>query len=430
MEKLANIRNVLIILIVVLAAAFSTAQASAAPALQGTFEISGQPRQMTLGPDGNVWFTISGSTQSKEFGRITPDGTVTEYDTPNGKAVFGITAGPSVIGGPNDRIWMSQEFSVIKWNPATETGSPIPVPDLDGPRGLTVDDQSFVWAVDELGSLIRISAVGVSLEFPVGGSNGRGIAYSGSNLWWADFGQQKIHRSPRATPGAPTSFGVGGGPQEVAAGPDGQIAYTNPGNLPQTVGLISTAGVVNEVPVPATDPFGITFADDTAYWVANFASDDLTRLTPEGVTSAPIKFPAGSGPRYLTKGPDGTLWVALESSGRIAKVTGVKLEQPNGGNNDGNGNVAKLKLSAVKLKVGKKLTVKAGLNKNAKVTIKLDRKKGKRFVNVRSVIRKGTEGMNAFKLARPRVKGAYRIRVIGASGTEKSGPVIRKFRVS
>src|SRR5690606_39199539 len=147
----------------------------------------------------------------------------------------------------------------------------------------------------------------------VNGSGGRGIAFSGGDLWWADFGQQAIQRSPRATANNPVTYDVGGGPQEVTAGPQGQIAYTNPGDFPQTVGLIAANGQVNETEVPGTDPFGITYAEDKAYWVANFASDDLTRLTTSGAVSKPVELPVGSGPRYLAPGPGGTLWVALES---------------------------------------------------------------------------------------------------------------------
>ena len=430
MNTLLDIRNVLLVVLLGLLGLAWTAPANAAPALDGTFELSGEPGQMTLGPDGNVWFTLLSSSDGKEFGRIEPDGTVTEYETPNGQPVTGITAGPNLQDGNRERIWMTQTQSVVKWDPVAETGSAIPVPDLNGPRVIIADDEGFLWAVDDSGALVRISAAGVSFEFPVAGSTGRGITRSGDNLFWADFGQQQIHRSPLATPGSPTSFDVGGGPQEVAAGPDGQVAYTNPGDFPQTVGLINPNGNVGEFEVPNTDPFGLTFADDGAYWVANFASGDLTRLTTSGGLSTPIEFPDGSGPRYIAKGTGGTLWVGLETAQKIARVTGVKTE---GGNGPGPGpgpGPTRLKLSGVKVTKGKRLRVLATLNKAATVTIALDRrKKGRKFRKLRTVTRKGAAGRNVFTLARPSRKGAYRVRVVARGGDEKSGPVIRKFRI-
>lgn len=417
----------LLVLLLGLLGLVAAAPATAAPALDGTFSPSGEPGQMTLGPDGNVWFALLSSSEGNEFGKIASDGTITEYETPNGKSVTGITVGPNLIGGPNDRLWMSQEQSVVKWDPVAGSGSAIIVPDLNGPRGITVDNEGFLWAVDDFGSLIRISAAGVSFEYNVAGSNGRGITFSDGSLYWADFGQQQINRSPVLAVNTLESFAVGGGPQEVTAGPDGQVAYTNQGDFPHTVGLIGAQGQVAEIPVPGTDPFGITFADDGAYWVANFASDDLTRLTPAGQISAPVSFPAGSGPRYLARGTGGTLWVGLEGSKEIARITGVKTET-GGGGGGGNGST-ELKLSSVKLIKGKKLRLQATLSKSSTVAITVDRRKGKKFVKVRTVIRNGKAGSNNFSLARPVRKGSYRLRVVARSGSEKVGPVIRKFRI-
>src|SRR3954447_18588667 len=82
--------------------------ASAAPAFDGSFDVSGMPQRLALGSDGNVWFTLSGSGASKEFGSITPGGTVTEYDTPSNEIVVGITT------GPDGNLWMSATNNLIK----------------------------------------------------------------------------------------------------------------------------------------------------------------------------------------------------------------------------------------------------------------------------------------------------------------------------
>jgi hypothetical protein len=76
--------------------------------------------------------------------------------------------------------------------------------------------------------------------------------------------------------------------------------------------------------MPNADPFGITFALDGAYWSARFAANDLARVTPQGKLTTLDGFPANSGPRYLTTGEGGTLWVSLEGALAVAEVTGVK----------------------------------------------------------------------------------------------------------
>src|SRR6266436_741926 len=49
-----------------------------------------QPAGITLGPDGNLWFTES---RADQIGKITPNGSITEYPLPSGVA-SGIAAGP------------------------------------------------------------------------------------------------------------------------------------------------------------------------------------------------------------------------------------------------------------------------------------------------------------------------------------------------
>ena len=49
----------------------------------------------------------------------------------------------------------------------------------------------------------------------------------------------------------------------------------------------------------------------------------MARLTPGGGYTTPIALPAGSGPRRIAAGADNTLWVTLETSKQIARITGV-----------------------------------------------------------------------------------------------------------
>ena len=159
----------------------------------------------------------------------------------------------------------------------------------------------------------------------IDGMAARGIASSGGRLWIADFGGQRIVRANPA--GGVKLFDVGGGPQGIARGPRKGAAYTNPGTDPQTVGRIERGRKVRRTAVPNTDPFGITFAADRRWWIANFASDNLTILNREGRARRFRGLPEDSGPRQLTTGPRNTVWVSLEASQQVARIKGVKRKR-------------------------------------------------------------------------------------------------------
>src|SRR6478672_11672571 len=60
------------------------------------------PRNITAGPDGNLWFT---EHMGGRIGRITPLGVVTEFSA-------GISAGATPVGitaGPDGNLWFTEE---------------------------------------------------------------------------------------------------------------------------------------------------------------------------------------------------------------------------------------------------------------------------------------------------------------------------------
>src|SRR5262245_16916383 len=55
-----------------------------------------QPTEITLGPDGNVWYTIQNSSR---IGRITPGGSSTTFRT------LDFTAPSDIVAGPDGNLW-------------------------------------------------------------------------------------------------------------------------------------------------------------------------------------------------------------------------------------------------------------------------------------------------------------------------------------
>src|SRR3954452_18801035 len=299
------------------------AGADADPTLSGMSPVTGTPGRIAQGFDGNDWVAIFRA----ELGRVAPDGTVTEFPSPGGVEIQGLTSGPSTAGGPDNRIWLSYNGGVAAWNPATNTAQNFPIAKITAAQGIAKDAGGNLWVVDSSDGLTEVGPDGTKIQdVAVAGSGGRDIALgSDGRLWWADFAAGAIRATTTANPAVTTTYATGGGPQGIGAGPAGQLAFANPSNA---VGRISTAGDVQPTSTPATDPFGVAYGADGAYWIAQFNTQSLARLTPDGALTTPIAFPAGSGPRRIAAGANNTLFVRLETSKAIARVTGVTAPPP------------------------------------------------------------------------------------------------------
>src|SRR5687768_11908789 len=85
---------------VLLAALLGPPSASAEPRLAGTFDLTGTPQEITRGPDGNMWVTISSVGNS--LAKIEPDGTVSEYDP------AAVSSPEGIVSGRDGNLWVTQ----------------------------------------------------------------------------------------------------------------------------------------------------------------------------------------------------------------------------------------------------------------------------------------------------------------------------------
>jgi streptogramin lyase len=306
------------VLVLAVAAAWP-GSAEAKPRLAGVFDLTGTPGQITRGPDGNIWVTISGSGDNNTLARIRPNGNVTEYAPAE-------LLNPVGIGrGPDGNIWCTRNGGVVRVDPDDPEGAEaFDIAAIGDPRRIIGGPQGKLWTAsnDQLVSFLPDDPLDFDDE-TIDGMGARGIATSGGKLWIADFGGQRILRAnPNGT--VAKAYDVGGGPQWVTKGPKDGAVYANPGDDPQTIGRIDPPKKPRETETPNHDPFGITKAADGNWWVANFAKDNLTILTRQGKDRRFRKLPDGSGPRYIAAGPDKTLWVSLEGSNQVARIKGVK----------------------------------------------------------------------------------------------------------
>ena len=109
-------------------------------------------------------------------------------------------------------------------------------------------------------------------------------------------------------------------PQDITAGPDGNVWFTLPFSM---IGKITPAGIITEYTTPTSGSFpdSLTSGPDGNLWFTEIGADQIGQITPAGViTEYPIPT-SGGFPSFLTTGPDGNLWFALPGVSKIGKIT-------------------------------------------------------------------------------------------------------------
>ena len=281
-----------------------------------------QPRGITAGHDGNLWFTESSGNR---MGRITLTGVVTEFSA-------GITPDSyphEITVGPDGNLWFTEsvgnrvgritpEGVVTEFSAGISPGS--------YPNGITAGPDGNLWFTESLGDRVgRITPEGVVTEFSVSPrSYPTGItAGPDGNLWFTEF----ANGVGRITPdGVVTEFSagitVGSDPLDIAAGPDGNLWFTE--SRGDRVGRITPTGVVTEFSAgitPGSYPSGIAAGSDGNLWFTERRGDRVGRITPSGVvTEFSAGITPGSGPAGIAAGSDGNLWFTEPSAARVARI--------------------------------------------------------------------------------------------------------------
>ena len=97
------------------------------------------------------------------------------------------------------------------------------------------------------------------------------------------FTEHDAHNIARITPaGTITEFGIPSGapPYRIAAGPDGNLWFTEPGSF-NAIGRCTPTGGISEYPIPTpnTDVEGITAGPDKNMWFAEPDAEKIARIS-------------------------------------------------------------------------------------------------------------------------------------------------------
>lgn len=272
-----------------------------------------QPISITMGADGNFWFTEQNSSR---VARITPQGVITEFQTPTFSFPFDITP------GPDGNIWFS-EGSTGQIAFITPAGliTEIMFSTFDASSGITSGPDGNIWFCDLTGNNIwRYDlATQVLTKFPVPTPNSFPddiTTGSDGNLW---FTEQLGGKIGRITPsGDITEFGNDlGSPRSITDGPDGNVWFTL--SFTPQIGRITPAGDITLFPTPNT-PEMIARGNGNYLLFTEFGFNKFAQITTTGVVTESREF-LHSQPTGITAGRGRSVWFLGYGNNKVYKTT-------------------------------------------------------------------------------------------------------------
>jgi streptogramin lyase len=132
------------------------------------------------------------------------------------------------------------------------------------------------------------------------------------------------------TTGALTEFGAsagmsnGAGPFGIAAGPDGNIWFTEASHTNGKIGMLDlTTGKIHEYSVGLSAgafPYEITPGPDGNLWFTEQGANKIGIITTAGSITSISRGMTGAMPSAITAGPDGNIWFTDASDGKIGVI--------------------------------------------------------------------------------------------------------------
>jgi streptogramin lyase len=241
---------------------------------------------IAAGPDGNLWFRDDGANK---IGRLTPNGTVTEFAIPTSSAYVNTTPRPSdIVAGPDGKVWFT-ELGANQIGTITTTGAftEFPLPTAGAhPSGITAGPDGNLWFTEiDANQIGRITPTGTISEFSV--------------------------------PSANSGLGA------IAAGADGNVWFIE--TNANKIGRITPNGTITEFAVPTANSglAAITSGPDGNVWFTELSANRVGRITPTGAIAESLV----TAPRGIATGPDGNLWITEGTAKNDQAFPGYAVER-------------------------------------------------------------------------------------------------------
>jgi virginiamycin B lyase len=281
-----------------------------------------EPGAITLGSDGNMWFTegTSFTLAPPKLGRVTPAGTVTEFPIQCSDCILS-----DVVQGPSNILYFtSNDAELGRFNVATGTQllPSIEMPDIDVLAGKLAVHGDDVWITDFINNSVWRYDIptGVFTQFapPTPGSSPNYVAVDNAGtVWFTEVGAGQIARLNPQT-GAITEFPATSFPQGIAVATDGQVWFAQR-VTPQAVLRFNPAtNVLTPFSVTNAGPQSIVAAPDGSMWFTQNTKGNIARITNGGAITEG-KVVKGSEPFDITLDAGGDPWYTMTAADKIAE---------------------------------------------------------------------------------------------------------------
>lgn len=274
------------------------------------------PRELTVGPDGNVWGTLNElptSGTGSRLVKVTPTGTATEI--PSSGSLAECTNAADIVTGSDKNLWFTCPGSkkIVR---ATTAGVLTYFSMPQGPvTQLARGTEGNLWFAGPAG-VGKVTPLGVATNFVAYAGTPRDITVAADGSLWATYGlnsgETKIIRV--TTGGVVTAFPLASVQLNgIAIGPDGNIWFTDSDNTP-SINKMTPAGVQTTYALPAGSiPAKIAAGPDGNLWSTDTSKGTITRITTSGVMTSWKA--AGQVPSTdaIVSGPGGRMWFGIRT---------------------------------------------------------------------------------------------------------------------
>ncbi len=244
-------------------------------------------KNLTTGPDGNIWFDGCADTTGGLYSGFLniSTGAVTFYGNTHVSCNLGRSPGP-ITAGSDGYVWYTDDnyegsgdngyiFSVNPSTGTTSAGLNVGVGYI--PAGLTTGSDGRLWltipADDEVMAYTISSGTTTGANvyhFPIGSYPTNITSGPDGNLWVLEQGVTPKKIAKVTTSGSVTAYTLASGviPGTLAPGSDGAVWFTDSGST-KNIGRISSSGSITEYTVPGTSVGlygGLALGPDGAMW--------------------------------------------------------------------------------------------------------------------------------------------------------------------
>lgn len=253
-----------------------------------------------------------------------------------------ITANAAIfqmVDGIDGRIWFS-EFNGNNVGAITTSGTVSEYATGGQPNGITVGADNNYWSGGYGGTIFKMNGIGSLLaSYPVSGAHfGCMIRNPDGNVWFTDYGNNKVGKVTTAGVVSEFALPLGASPNCLASDTEGNLWVTDGGkNAIDKVNISGTVLAAFSSGLTAGDVVnGIVSAPDANLYFTEDAfnsskSDKIGRITMGGTITEIRALAPNTYPDLLTVGKDGNIYFSeydRTNLGRIDLATGTVTEFP------------------------------------------------------------------------------------------------------